>query len=113
MPRFLIFARYSEDELNALVEDEGRVEAREANADRFYGALGGKMIDGFFFKSGEWHFGVIAEFPDSQAAHAATMAAGASGSFDAGAIYEIASIKEGAETFRMARQAAMALFQAP
>ena len=112
MVHTLIMARYTPEQLSAFVkEPEGMVQ-REQHAHQFYGAFGGEVAQAFYIRSLEWHFMVIVSFPNAAAAHAAVTVGAASGAFEKGELYFLASFEEGLETMKLAQRGASA-FAAP
>ena len=76
MPKFLFSGSYTSAGAGGLLEHGGQM--RRASVEKLAQSLGGK-VESFYFAFGEKDVYVIAELPDSSAAAAFSLAAGASG----------------------------------
>ncbi|AEI63744.1 GYD domain-containing protein [Corallococcus macrosporus] len=94
MPHYMILARYTPPVLKNLLSSPEALTSRNDHADAFYGSVGGKVVTAYFMRDARWHFLVIVDFPDHEAAHAAIMVGQASGAFEAGEVYPLTSLEE-------------------
>lgn len=102
MPHYMIVARYRPEVLKGVIENPESLTNRTDHADKFYGSVGGKVIASYFMREALWHFMVIVDFPDAEAAHAAIMVGHASGAFEAGEVFALATMEEAVSALKRA-----------
>ncbi|MFK4071133.1 GYD domain-containing protein [Streptomyces sp. NPDC029674] len=92
--QFMILARYTQDVVKTILEDPQAVIARDEHAFKFYGALGGTVVNYWFTRDIEYNFAVVVDFPDAEAAHAAVLTGYSTGAFEEGKVIPLASPEE-------------------
>ncbi|MGW0768587.1 GYD domain-containing protein [Streptomyces sp. NPDC002676] len=92
--QFMILARYTQDVVKTILEDPRAVIARDEHAFKFYGALGGTVVNYWFTRDIEYNFAVVVDFPDVEAAHAAVLTGYSTGAFEEGKVIPLASAEE-------------------
>ncbi|MFL6127953.1 MAG: GYD domain-containing protein [Mycobacteriales bacterium] len=102
MAQYMIFARYAPEVLKSLLDDPDGLAARDEHAWQFYGSVGGKVLHWWFIRDAEYHFAVVVDFPDAEAAHAAIMVGYASGAFTEGKLLALATQEEAVSALRRA-----------
>jgi uncharacterized protein with GYD domain len=102
MAHYMIFARYQPEVLKALLDNPDSLAARDDHAFKFYGSVGGKVVNWWFVRDADWNFVVIVDFPDAEAAHAAIMVGYASGAFQDGKYFALATPEEAISTMKRA-----------
>lgn len=92
--QYMILARYSQDVVEGVLKDPQAIIARDEHAFKFYGSLGGKVVNYWFTRDVEYHFAVVVDFPDAEAAHAAVLTGYSTGAFTEGKLIPLASADE-------------------
>lgn len=105
MALYMLFARYEPAVVKTLLEYPEALTERDDHAEKFYGSLGGRVVNWWFIRDAEYHFVVIVDFPDDAAAHAALLVGYASGAFQDGKILALTSPNETLDVLQKARPA--------
>ncbi|QRK08318.1 GYD domain-containing protein [Archangium violaceum] len=108
--QYMILARYKAEVLKNLLQNPDSLEGREDYAQKFYGSVGGKVMHSYFIRGAKWHFLVIVDFPDAEAAHTAVMVGYASGAFEEGELHHLATMDEAVSALRRASAGGVVYF---
>ncbi|WP_186319046.1 GYD domain-containing protein [Streptomyces sp. SAJ15] len=79
--QYLILAQYSQEVVRGVLHNPEGIVARDEHAFKFYGSLGGKVVNYWFTRDVEYNFAVVVDFPDLEAAHAAVLTGYSTGAF--------------------------------
>ncbi|MBW1598463.1 GYD domain-containing protein [Streptomyces sp. JJ38] len=110
--QFMILARYSQDVLETILKEPKAIIARDEHAFKFYGSLGGKVVNYWFTRDIEYNFAVVVDFPDVEAAHAAVLTGYSTGAFSEGKVIPLATTEEMVGALKRA-EPAVELFYPP
>ncbi|MEU5270073.1 GYD domain-containing protein [Streptomyces hygroscopicus] len=112
MVQYLILAQYSQEVVRGVLHHPEGIIARDEHAFKFYGSLGGKVVNYWFTRDVEYNFAVVVEFPDVEAAHAAVLTGYSTGAFVNSKLIPLASTEEFVGALRRA-EPAVELFYPP
>jgi uncharacterized protein with GYD domain len=110
--QFMILARYSQEVVKSIIAEPAGIAVRDQHAFKFYGALGGKVVNYWFTKDIEYNFAIVVDFPDAEAAHAAVLTGYSTGAFIEGKLIPLCTTEEMVGSLKRAQDAA-ALFYPP
>ncbi|MGH8906897.1 MAG: GYD domain-containing protein [Egibacteraceae bacterium] len=101
--QYMVLGRYEPAVLKTLLDNPHGLAARlEQAVSQLYGSVDGKVLHWWFVRNADWHFMVVVDFPDAEAAHTAAMIGYATGAYQALKLTVLATPEETVSTLRRA-----------
>ncbi|MFH8368354.1 GYD domain-containing protein [Streptomyces sp. NPDC018031] len=110
--QFMILAQYSEEVVRGVLKNPQGIVARDEHAFKFYGSLGGEVVNYWFTRDVEYNFAVVVDFPDIEAAHAAVLTGYSTGAFKNSKLIQLATTEDFVGALKRA-EPAVELFYPP